>query len=502
MTSPLAVQVRKEVREALPWWLSLGGLAVISVSAGWRVAGADRALFLLFGFLGFAAGSVALGANVFGHEYTHRTMTGLLALPVRRSRLLLLKLGVLVTMVALLTLLMFLASRGYTYAEHLWRESGLVIAALAVGVAPCLTLVFRSALAGAAFAAATPLIFLLTGLWIPGWLPSDVEALMRQGSLVVSAVGFVLTCMLFQRLEDLDGPVSDRGVPGWFKRTALRPDALPAAAPRTHHPGVALISKELRLQRMTMLISVLFAAAWLITVFERAVNPQPSHLGVLFPLTAIHGVLVAVMAGALAFAEERQLGSWSMQALLPIRSARQADVKVIVAFSLSMLLAIALPLALNVIAPAPEAIPFDEEQLVGVAAICAGALYVSSASASGIRAVLTMLPFAVLVFITVALVGRVGGMSADLFQSWSSALPRVGWSWRTWRDVTDAVGIALLVGQVAFMLVLAYGNHRTADRSHRRYAMQIVWLVLYALAATVVFAFVGTMANIFARSVT
>ena len=502
MTSPLAIQVRKEVRESLAWWLGVGGLGIIGVSAdSWLVGGFDRSAFLLFGLVAFAAGSFALGANVFGHEYTHRTMSGLLALPIRRSRLFMLKLGVLIALVAMLTLLMYFVSRGHTVAEHLWRESGLVIAALAVGVAPCLTLIFRSPLAGAAFAAATPLVLWLIGLWIPGWSPSDVETFVKQSSLLVSGAGLALTGVLFQRLEALDGPVAERGVPGWFRKTALDADAAPAAPARTHHPILLLVGKELRLQRMTMLISVFFAVAWLVTVFERFVNPRPVHLGVLFPLTAIHGVLVTVMAGALAFAEERQLGAWSTQTLLPIRSARQTDVKVLVALSLSLTLAIALPLALNAITPAPEALAFDVEQLLGVAVICASALYVSSASASGIRAVLTMLPFTVLVFITAVLVGLVARGSAELFQSWPGALPHLGWSWRTWRNVVDAVGIALVAGQAAFMLVLAYGNHRTADRSHRRYAVQIGGLVLYALAAAIVFAFVGTMANIFATSV-
>jgi hypothetical protein len=424
-------------------------------------------------------------------------MAGLLALPVRRSRLLALKLGVLLTLVSVLFAAMFAASRGFTYAEHLWRESALVIAGLAVGVAPCLTLMFRSPLAGAAFAAATPLVFWLIGLWIPGWTPSDVETFMKQGSLFVSGAGLAMTCVLFQRLEVIDGPASDRGVPGWFKKTALAADTAPASPARTHHPILLLVAKELRLQRMTMLISAIFSAAWLFTVFSRFVNPQPVHLGVIYPLTAIHGVLVTVMAGALAFAEERHLGAWPAQSLLPMRSGLQTDVKVGVALTLALLLGLALPLALNAVAPAPDAIEFDAGQITGILAICAGSLYVSSASASGIRAVLTMLPFTVLVFLTAGVAGVVAREAAELFQSWASAMPKTGWGWRTWRDVIDAVGVALLIGQAALMLAFAYRNHRTADRSHRRYAVQVGWLILYALAAAIVFGFAGTMGEVF-----
>ena len=497
MTSPLAIQIHKEVRELLPWWLGVGGLGIIGLRADVWVAAVNPAGAFLFGLVAFASGSVALGANVFGHEYTNKTMPALLALPVRRARLLAVKLGVLLALVAALTLGMFWGTRGFFFAEHLWRESFLVIGGLAVGVAPCLTLIFRSPLAGAAFAAATPVIFWMAGLWIPDWSPSDVEEFTRQGCLFVSGAGLAMTCVLFQRLEAIEGPVSDRGVPGWFKRTAVHREAASAAPPRTHHPILALVWKELRLQRMTMLISVFFAVAWLVTAFARFADPQTAHLGVLFPLTGIHGVLVTVMAGALAFAEERQLGAWSMQTLLPIRGARQTDVKVIVALSLALLLAIAVPVVLNVVAPVPEALAFDAEQMLGVLMICAAALFVSSASASGIRAVLTMLPFTVLVLLTAGMTAVVSRGAAELAQAWTSVMPKMGWSWRTWRDVIDAVGVALFIGQAAFMLTFAYWNHRTADRSHRRYAIQVGWLILYALAAAAVFGFAGTMGEVF-----
>ena len=55
------------------------------------------------GLLGFAFGSVALGAQSFGHEYSHRTLGLLLSQPVDRRRLFFYKLAVLSVMLVTLT---------------------------------------------------------------------------------------------------------------------------------------------------------------------------------------------------------------------------------------------------------------------------------------------------------------------------------------------------------------------------------------------------------------
>lgn len=493
MTAALAIQVRKEVRELLPWWASLGALGLIGMSS--RTWGITDAALVVIGLLAFAAGVIALGANIFGHEFTNRTMAGLLALPVRRGRLLAVKLGVLIVMVAILAAVMWLVSLGYPFTQHVMQEAGLVIAALSIGVAPCLTLVFRSALAGAVFTAVTPLLFYLAGLWVPDWTSKDVELLTKQGSLFVSGAGLVVTCLLFQRFEAVDGPVSQRGAAGWFRRTALDVKA-PAGELRLHHPVVAIIRKELRLQRTTLLLSVLFAAAWLLSRFAVFVDPEPTRLSIIFPLTAIHGVVVSAMAGALAFAEERQLGTWQSQVLLPISASTQSRVKIAVALSLALLLALGLPQMLNVIAPAPDAIAFDEFQIVGVLAIGAAALYVSSASSSGLRALLTMLPFTVLVMLLSGFFSEVGREEADLFRN---LLPRLGGDFRVWREVLTGVTLASLTAGTVFMLVLAHKNHQTADRSHWRFTRQVLRLSGLGFVAVTVYQLVAVIGSAGAR---
>ena len=79
-------------------------------SRSWRRASATATRSIAIGLLAFAFGSVALGAQSFGHEYSHRTLGLLLSQPIDRRRLFLYKLAVLFVMLLTLTavtLLMF-----------------------------------------------------------------------------------------------------------------------------------------------------------------------------------------------------------------------------------------------------------------------------------------------------------------------------------------------------------------------------------------------------------
>ena len=78
----------KEVRALLPTYCA----ALIAVVVG---SFSNGHTLIAAGLLGFAFGSVALGAQSFGHEYTHRTLGLLLSQPLDRRRLFFYKLVVL-----------------------------------------------------------------------------------------------------------------------------------------------------------------------------------------------------------------------------------------------------------------------------------------------------------------------------------------------------------------------------------------------------------------------
>ncbi len=114
---------------------------------------------IAIGLLGYAFGTVALGAQSFGHEYSYRTLALLLSLPTDRRRLYLYKLVVLSAMLATLaavTLLLFRDILNLGYRPH--TEPSMLVLAAACGlfIAPFLTLVCRSTLAAVVFTIAIP----------------------------------------------------------------------------------------------------------------------------------------------------------------------------------------------------------------------------------------------------------------------------------------------------------------------------------------------------------
>ena len=75
----ISADLWKEIRALLPLWL--GCVALV-----WISAVGDRFWFRA-GFLAYLLGSAALGALSIGHEYTNRTLSLLLSLPVSRRRM-------------------------------------------------------------------------------------------------------------------------------------------------------------------------------------------------------------------------------------------------------------------------------------------------------------------------------------------------------------------------------------------------------------------------------
>jgi len=141
---PLPGLVRKEARALWPIW---AGCAAVCVAA----AATGLPTFVMPGQLAYFVGSVTLAAMSVGHEYTAGTLAAQLSLPVERRRLIAAKLLALLPMLGSLGLLALAIGAGGPYFER-----GTIIGALSVvaaaALAPWLTMVCRSPLAGAVFA--------------------------------------------------------------------------------------------------------------------------------------------------------------------------------------------------------------------------------------------------------------------------------------------------------------------------------------------------------------
>ena len=218
MRRALAAVAVKEVRALLPLWAVCTGLVL-----------ATRVVTLReyegIAILAYGLGSCALGAHAFGHEYSHRTLAHALSQPLDRRWLLLVKLATLVTFATLLGV------AGYRTVLQDFIEPPAppeVIARLvwttAVVLAPAMTLLCRSTLAGAIFSASLPAMIGMAGALIglyrfdPDFAAVDrfQEAFFWRGVPVLFVLAPVVGWRAFMSLEAIEGRGREFHWPGWL----------------------------------------------------------------------------------------------------------------------------------------------------------------------------------------------------------------------------------------------------------------------------------------------
>jgi hypothetical protein len=458
-SAALGVSIRKEARALLPMWAaSMGMLIVVTVFGNHRAAEAGQILYVL--------GSLSLASWSIGHEYSYGTLPLLLALPSARPRLLLVKLGVLLPMLAMLAVMaarILPAFRGRDLEEFRALIPALSLVC-ALTLAPLLTMVCRSPLAGVVFAAGITswvhMFAQLGGLILHGSTPAVVPdrdqltmALRLWGLVSVTALGAMAGWVAFMQLEAIDG-LPDVHWPHAWRRTAT---STPAA--RRRNPFWLLALKELRLQQMTFILAGLFIVSGAVFSMLRAVVPELN--GPLEPLEALavlDGLLLAWLIGSLASAEERHLGTLASQTLLPVAAWQQWLVKAGVAIGLATLLGSGLPIVLGF-----DGNPFDPSYLGAIVTVVIASLYVSTLCSSGLRTLTVSGPAILVVFLPL---GRlIGSIDADL---------------------RSPYGVLVLAGLLLLALRFAFENHRSAERDLKRVGRQLLVMAAVPLLALIV----------------
>ena len=273
---------------------------------------------------------------------------------------------------------------------------------------------------------------------------------------------------------------------------------LPASgAPR---PIWALFTKELRLQQMTVLVAALSFTAVLVGRWYHSLAPE-TNLDLTYALGVVHLALVPILAGALASAEERRLGTLEWQVLQPTATWKQWLVKVTVVIALSIVVSL-VPLAAllygadrhaHVIWVLKSVLTLSQAIII-VAELAIATLYVSSLSTSGIRAIMTSIPVLAVLAALVSLLpdcwvtarvydqiasARLAGFRSGPIQAsmewlvarWAPA----GFSQRTMSlilNLWSELALAFVVGLTVLVFRFALVNHRSAERGGRRVVRQ------------------------------
>lgn len=479
----IPADVSKEVRALLPLWL--GCIVVV-----W--AGGLHVVFLRAGFVMYVVGSLALGALSVGHEYTSHTLPLLLSVPTSRRRIFAIKTSVLLAMLVVLGGVA-LARLPLTPAGREMQDTAVVGGMSFLGgafLAPWLTMLCRNPIAGAFFALSIPAGLLLGSeifsilVLADAGTPAGEQFRMEifwSGMVVLSAFGTFSGWRSFLKLQAIEGPHADLALPQWVSSSK----AHRSVDARRGSPVWMLVSKELHLQQLTFMVSALYVGGWvaiLLTWHSTTMTiDQPFLI-----LTVVHGSIVALLAGSLASAEERQLGTLDWQLLLPMSAARQWVVKCGVAFGVVVVLGLALPALLAVLKPSIEPMRINWGFAATLLIASAVSLYVSSLSASGLKALLIAVPaaFAVLPVLAVgegaafALVGlvRVPTVHVSLLAGYD--------------DRVLALEAAVLI---TLLLRFALINHRSLDGSVKRVWRQLGLVLGFMTLSAITFTAAQTL---------
>lgn len=502
-------RVMKEVRALFPLWLASVVAVGLRALVGHGRFGGETIASL--GVIGYVGGSLALGAQSIGHEYSDRTLWILLAQPSDRRRLLLTKLGVSAVMLVTLNAVMWSIPSHQVDFREVWSVYGPELLILgALFVAPWLTMVCRSALAGIVFTATIP------GLL---WTVSAVFFLARDGatsgtrsnsvwmavwmSFGVCAVAAIAMWRMFMRLEAIEGRGAELTLPRWLRGRSESTSRAQTASSRTRSPVWMLVKKELHLQQMTFVIAALYILCWATAaLMERFVPDFPVDFPLL-PITILYFALLSIVIGSLASAEERQFGTLEWQVLLPMPMWRQWMVKVAVVIGLALVLGVAMPMALTYVhisedvrvqgAPLWRDRSFVLHMSTAVVLLTVCGLYLSSWSTSGVRALVLSIP---VTFAGAAFLPYIVEWAAWI--TWSILKPR-GWGRPRHLDLTALVlfasnyfWVVVLGGLFVLLLWFALQNHRRAERSVGEMLRQGMWIAGLLTVAVLLLAGVET----------
>jgi len=496
---PWRVAIGKEIRALFPAWTAFA-LALTVCIAGPRNLSS-------FSWVIFIVATVVLGAMSIGHEYLHGTLSPWLALPVSRGQLVgakLIALTPLLVSLAILATFGLIAATGVPNAPFWPLELLTFGLPLAYGlvVAPWLTIVARGPLAGAVFTLAIPFAVALALALLQAFEVFVLPAF-ETSMLLVAGVGALLGWRAVLRLEALETH-RDVELPKIFGASRVRASA-------RRHPLWALVGKELRLQQLTVVMALLSFAAVLAARWHHALAPLRS-LDLSYALSLVHLALVPILAGALASAEERRLGTLESQVLQPMATWIQWLLKATVVVLLSLGLSL-IPLALlhgsglHPVSVLRSVLPLGPAVMI-VGELAIATLYVSSLSTSGLRAIVASLFVFAVLGVTLPFLSQINtlawtgasGFGTGTFQAAAESL--VGrWAPGGLSDRTtslilhlrDASTLLFWVGLALVVLRFSLLNHRSTERGGRRVFKQAATLVIYVLIAQVVFTSLGAV---------
>jgi hypothetical protein len=439
----------------------------------------------------------AIGALAFGHDYTHKTIGYMLALPMSRRKIWWTRIALAAGLMMLASLIYVLVVDGRflipaiingsafrdrpSYIGLLYFVTYRILPAVLTGLclAPWLTMISRSPMFGTVVSMGAP--FALTQLlrviveFFGLHQSSTANTIYFWSMAVVFGLGGALGWRKFMTLEVIEGPVVSPTI-------AAKKSATSTEKFRRSSAAWQLIKKEIMLQRLPVGIAGLIIAFIVILPKDHA-----ELLGIILPA-------IVLLVGSIASADERQMGTIQWQTLLPMPLRQQWFIKVAVAYAIAVIFGVAIPVIALLwkmdqlhdltILPIPVA---AAPILGGVLLLLATSLYISSLSQNGVRAMLVSL---VVTAISLIAVGGAFNAAMNYLRDAAGISDVVQESFPLTILAPQTLA-AFLVGAAGFVIMALYfamQNHRAADNSRDRVFRQGAAFIAYEVAALAVIA--------------
>lgn len=331
----MIAQIAKEFRATSGYFLAallIAAVAALTPALGIKLNvnmhnfGADAA----FGFF-----MPFLAASILGREFSYGTWPLLLAQPVSRRRLWLVKTFVLGAELAILSTVCALVSISLTLGfqpDAILRTTAILLllpALCAFGITPWLVLRTGNTLAAVGITAALEYLVVTAAGQImrssARFETVTVYMLLLFASCILSAVcGSIAGYRVFQKWEPVPAHTS-----GWLpQRRAVSGIASPGNA------FITLIRSELALHRSNAVVAAVFGLLFFFIAAD-------------YGLRLLYVLVFSTLVGAVTVARERKLGVLDWRLALPAPVAQLWTIKMAVAFAVSVMGGVLLPWAMG-----------------------------------------------------------------------------------------------------------------------------------------------------------
>ena len=348
--------VKKEIRLLLPSFLA----CLLMALTFWLVP-ADKGA--MSGSLSFLARSMAIFPNLFcpvmlvmmtlgmfGREFSLGTFSMLLSQPIPRARIWWTKSLLLAVAVLLVWFVWCYSCIASDFVNSNLRFLELFTALFCLAMYSgglWSVLLFRQVAAGFWVAALTPAaLYMIIGNLLDGQPDKIVERVMTGAFIVYGLGGFIFARWLFLRAQDAQWTGGDITLPEMRELARFK---IKSGLRRDWHPRTALWGKEFQLHQAQFVMAGVLVLLHLGILATRKLGHFQKNSVLEFVLDEFWRLwlVMPLLVGCAAVAEERKLGMLEGQLCLPVKRRTQFGLKVFVVMILSVGLGTLMPLVLE-----------------------------------------------------------------------------------------------------------------------------------------------------------